>query len=65
MSIILEIFDVDSLDILKYALVIIHFTHVQVITVKHLLFAWPYFREATTLQIFTRLNFRDVSYLVL
>ena len=34
-------------------------------TVKHLLFAWHYFREAITEDIFTRLYFRDLSYLVL
>ena len=34
-------------------------------TVKHLSFAWPYFREATNLDIFTRLYFSDLSYFVL
>ena len=31
------------------------------ITVKHLLFACPYFREVTSLNIFTRLHFRELS----
>ena len=30
-------------------------------TVKHLYFAWPYFRELTALDIFTRLYFRDIN----
>ena len=34
-------------------------------TVKHLLFAWPYFREATILNIFQRLYFRELSSFVL
>ena len=34
-------------------------------TVKHLLFACPYFLEATTQDIFTGLYFRDLSYIVL
>ena len=34
-------------------------------TVKHLFFAWPYFRELMTLDLFTRLYFRDYSFLVL
>ena len=37
----------------------------SLITVKHLLFAWTYFCEATILHKLTRLNFRDWSYLVL
>ena len=35
------------------------------ITVKHLLFAWPYFREAIIHDLFTRLYFRDVENLPL
>ena len=31
-------------------------------TVKHLLFAWPYFRNAIIWEIFTRLYFHDLSY---
>ena len=34
-------------------------------TVKHLLFAWPYFCELMTLDLFTRLYFCDYSFLVL
>ena len=34
-------------------------------TVKHLLFAWPYFRETIAQYLFTRLYFRDSSYLLL
>ena len=32
-------------------------------TVKHLFFAWPYFRELMTLDLFTRLYFRDFHFL--
>ena len=34
------------------------------ITVKHLLFAWPYFREAITHYLFTRPYFRDLRNLL-
>ena len=37
----------------------------NVTTVKHLLFPWPYFREAVTHDLFTRLNIRDLPYLLL
>ena len=34
-------------------------------TVKHVFFAWPYFRELMTFDLYTRLYFRDYSFLVL
>ena len=40
-------------------------TMYYLITVKHLYFAWPYFRESIALVIFTRLYFRDLSKLLL
>ena len=52
----------------------IHFTYFdywvskkpyRLITVKHLIFAWPYFREAITHDLFTRLYIRDLPYLLL
>ena len=35
------------------------------LTVNHLLFAWPYFRETIAHHLFTTLYFRDSSYLLL
>ena len=34
-------------------------------TVKHLLFAWPYFREVINVSIFTRLYLRDLPSIIL
>ena len=42
-----------------------NYRHCDTSTVKHLLFAWPYFREVISLDLFTRLYFRDSSYILL
>ena len=42
-----------------------HCTYKEYVTVKHLLFAWPYFREVISKDLFTRFYFRNSSYLLL
>ena len=63
-----------SLKLAKRCCIIPRWTHGQVVrqwathvrnTVKHLLFAWPYFREVVTDDLFTKLYFRDSPCLLL